>query len=97
MKTEAWESQKHPFFRDRVIYNKELFKLYHEGKIGKKDVAAVLETSEDYIDWVINKIEKVEQIKQAQSGGQSSEDMVSASEAVAPIERSEDTDSQTKG
>lgn len=61
MKTDIWESQKHPYFKDRVIYNKVLFQLYHDQKISKKDLAGVLETSEDYIDWVINKIEKVEQ------------------------------------
>lgn len=59
MKTDIWESQKHPYFYDRVIYNKVLFQLYHDKKINKKDLAGVLETSEDYIDWVINKIEKV--------------------------------------
>lgn len=58
IKTDIWESQKHPFFKDRVLYNKHLFKLYGEGKITKKDLAAIIETSEDYIDWVIDKIEK---------------------------------------
>ncbi len=92
MKTDIWESQKHPYFRDRVIYNKVLIQLYHDQKITKKDLAGVLETSEDYIDWVINKIEKVEQYNTPsniiQKGGNGVttpvEDMVSAS-TPAPI------------
>jgi len=58
IRTTAYEAQKHPFFRDRILYNKPLLALYKEGKLTQKDVASVLECSEDYIEWVINKIEK---------------------------------------
>jgi len=66
MKTDIWESQKHPYFKDRVIYNKVLFQLYHDQKITKKDLAGVIETSEDYISWVIDKIEKREEYEKPQ-------------------------------
>ena len=39
IRTEAWEAQKHPFFKDRVLYNKHLVKLYQSGIISKEDVS----------------------------------------------------------
>jgi len=62
LKTEAWEAMKHPFFRDKVLYNYHLIKLYQESKITRDDVSKVLECSPDYVDWVITKIEKEKQI-----------------------------------
>jgi len=83
IRTKEWEAQKHPFFKDRVIYNKALFDLYHSKKISKKDVADILETSEDYIDWVIEKVEKnyanAANITAPSGGSVSTEDTVSAS------------------
>jgi len=58
IKTDAWTSQKHPFFKDRILYNEHLFKLYRANTITKKDLATILETSEDYIDWILEKVEK---------------------------------------
>ena len=56
IRTDAWEEQKHPFFKDRVLANEHLLKMYKEGKISQKDVALVLECSTDYIDWMIKKV-----------------------------------------
>lgn len=56
IRMDAWEAQKHPFFKDRIICSKHLIHMYKEGKITKEDVAKVLEVSTDYIDWVISKI-----------------------------------------
>jgi len=36
IRTEAWEAQKHPFFKDRILANKHLVKLYKDKKITKK-------------------------------------------------------------
>jgi len=47
-----------PFFENKILVNRPLFELYHAGKIIKKDVAAVLGVSEDYIDWVEKNILK---------------------------------------
>lgn len=58
IRTEHWEAQKHPFFKDRVIYNEHLIKLYKDKIITKEDVSKVLEVSTDYVEWVIRKIEK---------------------------------------
>lgn len=55
IRTDVWESQKHPFFKDRILTNARLIDLYRKNKISKKDVADVLETSEDYVDWLIKK------------------------------------------
>jgi len=57
IRTEAWEAQKHPFFKDRLLYNKHLMELYKQNKITKEDVAKILEESLDYIDWVIDRVE----------------------------------------
>jgi len=56
IRTDAWEAQKHPFFKDRVLANKHLMKMYKDKKISQKDVALVLDCSEDYIDWMIKRV-----------------------------------------
>ena len=56
IRTEAWEAQKHPFFKDRLLTNKHLLSLYKKNKITKEDVANILETSVDYVDWILSKI-----------------------------------------
>ena len=54
-KTDCWDASKHPFFKDRILLNQHLWKLCKEGKITKIDVANVLGTSTDYIDWLEEK------------------------------------------
>jgi len=56
IRTDAWEAQKHPFFKDRVLANKHLMKMYKDKKISQKDVALVLDCSDDYIDWMIKRV-----------------------------------------
>lgn len=57
MRTEAWEAQKHPFFMDTTIYNRHLFAHLGESVlVSPAFIAAVLETSPDYINWVLKKI-----------------------------------------
>jgi DNA-directed RNA polymerase subunit RPC12/RpoP len=56
IKMDAWEAQKHPFFKDRVLASKHLIKLYKDQKITKEDISLILETSPDYIDWLLSKI-----------------------------------------
>jgi len=55
LRTKFWEAAKHPFFRDKVLYNVHLFKLMSENKLNRDDVAKVLECSPDYVDWIIEK------------------------------------------
>jgi len=55
-RTKDYEPHITPFFENKILVNRPLFKLYHEGKITKKDVAAVLGVSEDYVPWVEEKI-----------------------------------------
>ena len=58
-RTEMYESQKHPFFKDRVLTNVHLIKLYEEKKIDINDVALVLETSPDYVKAMLKKAGKI--------------------------------------
>jgi len=55
IRTEAWEAQKHPFFKDRILANEHLVKLYQEKKITNVDVAKILGCSIDYVRWLIKK------------------------------------------
>jgi DNA-directed RNA polymerase subunit RPC12/RpoP len=56
IRTEAWEAQKHPFFKDRILANEHLWKLYKEGKLTQDDVAKILGTAKDYTTWLETKI-----------------------------------------
>lgn len=55
IKPQVWDSQKHPFFKDRILGNEHLVKCFLDAKLSKQDVATILECSEDYIDWLIDK------------------------------------------
>ena len=55
IRPEAWEAQKHPFFKDRILHNTHIVKLFKENKLSKEDVAAIFECSTDYIEWLINR------------------------------------------
>lgn len=57
MRTDMWEAQKHPYFIDRFLGNKQLFKLIEQGRLTRKEVADILETSQDYIDWIMKKLQ----------------------------------------
>lgn len=55
IRTHAWEAQKHTMFRDRILCNDHLVKMYMEGKLTKEDISKVLGTSPDYTEWLIQK------------------------------------------
>lgn len=55
IRMEAWEAQKHPWFKDRVLGNPRLVDLFKEGKITQKDLAAIFEVSPDYVTWLVSK------------------------------------------
>lgn len=56
IRTDAWEALRHPFFKDRILTNDHLIKLYLKNKITKIDLATIFGTSEDYIDWILKRI-----------------------------------------
>ena len=58
IRMEHWEEQKHPFFKDRILYNKPLVDLYLQKIITREKLAEILECSPDYIDWVIEKVHR---------------------------------------
>lgn len=55
IRPEAWEAQKHPFFKDRILGNSKLIELYKAGKIDRKDLAEIFQVSPFYIDWLVEK------------------------------------------
>jgi len=55
IRTDRWEAQKHPFFRDKLLFSKHLISLYKLGTLSLRDVAKILETSEDYVQWLVEK------------------------------------------
>lgn len=56
IRTDKYEAMKHPYFHGKILGNKNLWKLYKQGKIDKKELAEVLNTSVFYIDWLEEKI-----------------------------------------
>lgn len=59
IKTDAWEAQKHPFFRDRILGNEHLIELYKQNKLSREDLAKVFQTSADYVDWLVERCWKL--------------------------------------
>jgi len=55
IRTDAWEAQKHPYFKDRLLGNEHLVALYKAKIITKEDVAKILGTSPDYTTWLTTK------------------------------------------
>ena len=55
IRTEQWEAQKHPYFKDRLLGNEHLIRLYKSGKISAEDVSGILGTSSQYTEWLITK------------------------------------------
>jgi len=55
IRMDEWDAVKHPYFKDRVLGNEELVKIYKQGRIGKQELASILECSLDYIDWLIER------------------------------------------
>jgi len=53
IRMDKWIPQKHPFFKDRFLANKHLMKLYLQKKLSREDIAGVLNSSPDYIDWLV--------------------------------------------
>jgi len=56
IRTDMWEAQKHPYFKDRFLANEKLIELYKRNRLTKQELSVILETSEDYIDWIISKL-----------------------------------------
>jgi DNA-directed RNA polymerase subunit RPC12/RpoP len=62
IRTEAWEAQKHPFFRDRILGNAHLIELYKQNKLTKEDLAKIFETSPDYVVWLVEKAWRLQSV-----------------------------------
>jgi len=55
-KTDCYEEIDSPWFKDKVLCNPELWDSYKCKEISKERFAKILGTSEDYIDWLSEKI-----------------------------------------
>jgi len=55
IRTDIWETQQHPMFKDKTLYNQHLIDMYLANKITAEDVAKVLGTSPKYTEWLIEK------------------------------------------
>ena len=55
IRTEIWESQQHPFFKDKTLYNEHLINMYLANKITAEDVSKALGTSPKYTEWLVEK------------------------------------------
>ena len=66
IRTTAWIAQKHPYFRDRILANKHLTKLYMDKVLTREDVAKILDSSTDYIDWVVERWAQNKAVKEEQ-------------------------------
>jgi len=53
IRMDKWLTQQHPFFKDRFLANKHLMRLYLTDKLTKDDIAKILDSSPDYIDWLV--------------------------------------------
>lgn len=92
IRTEAWELKKHPFFKDNRVYNKKLFdSLGQTCVIDEKFISEVLETSPNYIGWMIEKSRRpnpsdsLEEIEDVQTQDQDKSTVVQ--ESVQLLER----------
>jgi len=55
VKPDVWEVQEHKFFRDKILCNEHLVKLFKEKKITEDDCAKILGVSKQYVLWLIEK------------------------------------------
>jgi len=55
IKTDKWDAEKHPFFKDSILTNKHLIKLYKNNKITKEDVSGILGSGIFFVDWLVDK------------------------------------------
>lgn len=55
IRTDKYESDKHPFFEDKMLTNKKLIELYLDDRLTRKEVGEILQASEFYTDWILEK------------------------------------------
>jgi hypothetical protein len=56
IRTDKYTESKLKLYKNKVLCNEHLWKCYKEGKITKDDMASILNTSPDYVDWLEEKI-----------------------------------------
>ena len=55
IRTEKWDAEKHPFFKDSILTNKHLIKLYKDKIITKEDVGKILGSGIFFVNWLVDK------------------------------------------
>ena len=56
IRTDKYQPSKLKLFKNKVLCNSTLWKIYQEKKITKEEFAEILNVSKDYIDWLEEKI-----------------------------------------
>jgi hypothetical protein len=64
IRTDKYDAQPHPMFKDRILGNKKIIQLYKENRLTIQEVAEILETSNDYIEWLVKKWNAPSDLKQ---------------------------------
>ena len=61
MRVDKYDALKHPYFKDKTLFNEHAFKLLEEGKISKLDVAKIIQGEEaestDYVNLILDRIQ----------------------------------------
>ena len=94
IRTDIWESQKHPFFKDKILANTHLMEMYKTGKISKHDVAKVLGTSIDYVAWLVKKVYQREFNIEERKRWEAEQETVTAKTVVQEEESSKAVDEE---
>ena len=55
IRTDKYDAVAHPYFKDNILTNDHLVKLFIDSKITKEDVALILNVSNDYVDWLVER------------------------------------------
>ena len=58
IRTDKYQPSKLKLFKNKVLCNSTLWRLYKEGKFSKEEFAEILNVNKDYIDWLKEKIYK---------------------------------------
>ena len=59
IRTDKYDAKKHPYFRGKILANDALWDVFKSEKpLTKEDMARILNTSPDYIDWLEEKLYK---------------------------------------
>ena len=63
IRTDKYDAKKFPFFKDKVLCNAPLHKLWKEGRITSQEYSEILGSSDDFPTWLDEKHFKIQEEK----------------------------------